>query len=172
MEKVFLSTGIACIIAAIVGGGFKAFGVEIPALSSLPRQMILGSFGIVLIFSPSLSLISESDKLDKTYSTVPMPMSSERINFQRGSSSYSFTVNLIKGGSKGYILRIKESQHMIITFTDNAKIAVMDQGNNILAPISAEKRQLEMLIPRTGDYSVVVAGEGTIAVKIYIPPLT
>jgi len=46
-----LTAGLACIIAAIIGGGLKAFGVEFPALRSGRRQALLAGFGIVLIAS-------------------------------------------------------------------------------------------------------------------------
>jgi hypothetical protein len=53
-----LISGLICIFAAIVGGGFKAFGIELPALQSWKRQAILAIFGVVLviagIYSPSL----------------------------------------------------------------------------------------------------------------------
>src|SRR5260370_3541218 len=46
MNDVLLSAGAACVILAIVGGGAKAFGVEIPVLSSVRRQVTLGIGGI------------------------------------------------------------------------------------------------------------------------------
>ena len=49
MDNVLLVSGIACVIAAVIGGGLKAFGIEIPALSSLGRQGLLGAVGVVLI---------------------------------------------------------------------------------------------------------------------------
>jgi len=49
MDTVLLTTGLACVIAAIVGGGLKAFGMELPILRSLPRQVLLGAVGIALI---------------------------------------------------------------------------------------------------------------------------
>jgi hypothetical protein len=45
----FLITGISCEIAAIVGGGLRIFGIEIPLLKSMQRQVLLGLMGIVLI---------------------------------------------------------------------------------------------------------------------------
>ena len=48
MEATVITAGIACIAAAIVGGGLKAFGFEIRALDSLRRQAALGVFGVVL----------------------------------------------------------------------------------------------------------------------------
>jgi len=48
MENTFFGIGIACIIAAIIGGGLKAFGMEIPLVNSVRRQLLLGLFGAVL----------------------------------------------------------------------------------------------------------------------------
>ena len=49
METTLLLLGIACIIAAIVGGGLRAVGFEFPPLKSLPRQIILAMLGVILI---------------------------------------------------------------------------------------------------------------------------
>lgn len=54
MSLTLLSTGIACIIAAIVGGGLKAFGIEIPVLNSRLRQLALAGFGILLAIAALL----------------------------------------------------------------------------------------------------------------------
>jgi hypothetical protein len=40
--------GLACIIAAIVGGGLKLMGIEIPLLTSVRRQVLLAGLGIAL----------------------------------------------------------------------------------------------------------------------------
>lgn len=47
-----LYAGLACVAAAIVGGGLKIFGIEIPLLNSIQRQVLLALFGLILI-SPS-----------------------------------------------------------------------------------------------------------------------
>jgi hypothetical protein len=49
MRQAFLIAGLASVIAAVVGGGLKAFGIEIPVLSSRTRQTILGLLGVILI---------------------------------------------------------------------------------------------------------------------------
>jgi hypothetical protein len=41
--------GLVCLMAAIIGGGLKAFGVEIPPLPSVIARVFLGVFGIGLI---------------------------------------------------------------------------------------------------------------------------
>lgn len=49
MDTTLLLLGIACMIAAIVGGGLRAVGFEFPPLKSLPRQIILAVLGVILI---------------------------------------------------------------------------------------------------------------------------
>jgi len=49
MDQTLLTAGIAFVAAAIIGGGLKAFGIEIPLLKSALRQVLLGMLGLVLI---------------------------------------------------------------------------------------------------------------------------
>jgi hypothetical protein len=55
MTTTLLTAGIACVIAAIAGGGLKAFGIEIPALASARRQGALGAFGALLLVAAFVS---------------------------------------------------------------------------------------------------------------------
>lgn len=50
MVTAFITAGLACLIAAVIGGGLKAFGIEIPALQSGRRQLGLGVLGAVLVY--------------------------------------------------------------------------------------------------------------------------
>lgn len=52
--------GLACIIAAIVGGGLKIFGIEIPLLTSVRRQAILAGLGAVLVVGVGIARLVES----------------------------------------------------------------------------------------------------------------
>lgn len=52
MENTLFGVGAGCIIAAVIGGGLKAFGMEIPLFNSIKRQVLLGLFGLILITSP------------------------------------------------------------------------------------------------------------------------
>jgi hypothetical protein len=45
MTTTLICTGIVCILAAILGGGLKAFDMELPIVTSLKRQVLLGVFG-------------------------------------------------------------------------------------------------------------------------------
>jgi hypothetical protein len=51
MAQTLLFVGLACLIAAIVGGGLTAFQVQLPALQSTLRQVMLGVVGLSLIGS-------------------------------------------------------------------------------------------------------------------------
>jgi hypothetical protein len=49
MQTTFLTVGIVCLIAAIVGGGLKAFGLDMPVVNSVPRQVVLGVLGAAFV---------------------------------------------------------------------------------------------------------------------------
>ena len=51
MNSTLLVAGLVCVIAAIIGGGLEWVGIKIPGVASLKRQLLLGSFGIILIFA-------------------------------------------------------------------------------------------------------------------------
>lgn len=70
METALLSAGIACLIAAIVGGGLKAFGIEIPLLQSLTRQLLLGTLGVLLLV---LSFTTSTPAPNGKTSPTPIP---------------------------------------------------------------------------------------------------
>lgn len=44
-----VSAGIICLIAGVIGGGLKGLGFDMPALQSLPRQVLLGGLGVALL---------------------------------------------------------------------------------------------------------------------------
>ena len=55
MDDSLIKIGVACVIGAVVGGGFKAFGIEIPLLSSVRRQLLLAGVGVLLAAIPMVS---------------------------------------------------------------------------------------------------------------------
>jgi hypothetical protein len=48
LSNTLLGFGLFCIATAIVGGGLKAFGFDLGKFNSVPRQIMLGIFGIIL----------------------------------------------------------------------------------------------------------------------------
>lgn len=49
LNTTLIITGVIALFAAILGGGLKALGFEIPVLQSTRRQILLAAFGTVLI---------------------------------------------------------------------------------------------------------------------------
>lgn len=81
MNTILLTTGLACMIAAIVGGGLKAFGIELPVLQSLSRQLLLGVVGVALIVWGNLpgergATMPPAPRGDVTQSRVSIEMGS------------------------------------------------------------------------------------------------
>jgi hypothetical protein len=78
VDQKILYTGLGCIIAAIVGGGIKAFGMEIPLVNSLKRQSLLGAFGCVLaalsFTAPHAAEQPGSDKNSGTATAAAKPL--------------------------------------------------------------------------------------------------
>jgi hypothetical protein len=57
MNTILLGTGLGCVIAAIVGGGFEGFGIKIPLLQSLRRQTLLGTIGVALLAAAAIGAL-------------------------------------------------------------------------------------------------------------------
>lgn len=49
MNTVLLTAGVVALIAAVIGGGLKAFNIELPVLQSRAVRMALGGLGIVFL---------------------------------------------------------------------------------------------------------------------------
>lgn len=49
MNESLLVAGIVCIVAAIVGGGVKLLGAEVPVLNSFARQALLFTVGVAFL---------------------------------------------------------------------------------------------------------------------------
>jgi hypothetical protein len=57
MGATLLCTGLGCLIAAIIGGGLKVFGIVFPPLQSIHRQTLLGGTGILLMIAGVVLLL-------------------------------------------------------------------------------------------------------------------
>src|SRR4051812_27150705 len=88
-SSVLLTAGVVCLIAAIVGGGLKAFGIQLPVLDSLRRQTLLGILGLGLIAmaqfnrEQSLSALADTQNHLEQSSRAPAntqnPTSNDRV---------------------------------------------------------------------------------------------
>jgi hypothetical protein len=91
MNNTLLTAGLVCTIAAIIGGGLKAFGIEIPVLQSTARQCLLGGLGLILIF------ITFREQLPSLPDTPSTPVST--ISGELNHPSSEFTP--VEGSSAG-----------------------------------------------------------------------
>lgn len=49
MNEAVMLVGIGCVIAAVVGGGLSLANLKVPVVNSVPRQLLLGATGVVII---------------------------------------------------------------------------------------------------------------------------
>jgi tetratricopeptide (TPR) repeat protein len=72
--------GIVCVIGAIVAGGVEALGVQMPAVGSLVRQILLATLGLVLVGASAFTTTRENPPEEMAMSTdrVPLPANTPR----------------------------------------------------------------------------------------------
>ncbi|HUY93918.1 MAG TPA: hypothetical protein VMU71_01425 [Terracidiphilus sp.] len=124
MSTAILSAGLACIIAAVVGGGLKAFDIEIPALKSLLRQVILGVLGVLLIFvsmhvnsgNSAAAQTSPSAPPAQQAAAQPTVPASTRVNEERSilRLTYEGDANQCGGGTSQRI-RLNETTSFTVS---------------------------------------------------------
>jgi hypothetical protein len=113
MSATLLTTGLACIIAAIIGGGLKAFAIEIQVLRSWERQGLLGLFGIVLIVAavllsapppaPREILIIDTKNVCLVYEKPPKPTVFTISQPYHITSIWNYHYNRNQGATPGNI---------------------------------------------------------------------
>jgi hypothetical protein len=88
VRNTVLYLGIACIIAAIVGGGLSAFGIVIPLLNSIWRQLLLAVFGLVLV---AVALYIPQVRPNLTYGTWTLENAIDEDGQNFSDSTLNFT---------------------------------------------------------------------------------
>jgi hypothetical protein len=78
VENVLLTAGVICLIAAIIGGGIKIFGSEIPLLKSNVQRVSLTALGVILLgafgwmeFAPDIAVADEQETVDVSDDAPP-----------------------------------------------------------------------------------------------------
>ncbi len=116
MSNTLLTTGLACIVAAIVGGGLKAFGIEIGILRSWKRQGLLAMFGAVMLVtayvmqrpltaqpSPVEILLFDNKNNDGVSNNPPRPAEFKISKAYYVTSVWDYHWNEGKGATAGNI---------------------------------------------------------------------
>ncbi len=102
--------------------------------------------------------------------TAP-PASTERVRFAAGTTAATLQPTLDRGAPIGYILGIGAGQRLWVTATlGDVGFWLLDPEGKTLSPLSRTSRVGEYAIPRTGDYTLVLDGDGAVQVVVEIPP--
>ncbi len=135
--------GVVCILAAIVGGGVKALGSQLPVINSLRRQAALAVFGILLIAIPQI--VSRLGEFRVTQVAVSWDGDQYRGCIVRATYTASITTQGGSGDFESRALVVGSYSGSTKTHVDGAGVHVIHgTGDNELAPGSS------------GDYPVVV----------------
>lgn len=101
--------------------------------------------------------------------SVPLPASLTRIHFVPGTSSYTFTANLAQGVPQGFVLAVSSHQSIYVTKTGNATAEMLDTQNSILGAATSQPGPWGVTAAQSGDYTLVLDGQGSVTVSLYIP---
>jgi hypothetical protein len=96
MSETLITIGVACVIAAIVGGGLEAAGIKFPVLNSVARQLLAAAFGLLLCLfgfyydrlrNPAPAATGNAAVIDKTgvehAPPSPDPSDGNRVDHRR-----------------------------------------------------------------------------------------
>lgn len=81
-EKWLFTLGAGLVVAAAIGGGLEVAGFEIPLVSSVPRQLVLGLFGIAVVLL-SFLITAEREKLPPAQTEVEESPSVEKARTRK-----------------------------------------------------------------------------------------
>lgn len=102
--------------------------------------------------------------------TTP-PTRTEEVRFPVGGTSATLEATLRRGAPVGYRLGIAAGQRLWVTATTgDAGFWLLDPDGKSLSPLNRTTRVGEFAIPRTGNYTLVLDGEGPVQVVVEIPP--
>lgn len=177
METTLLTVGLVCVIAAIVGGGLRAFQIELPGIASVRRQALLGGFGILLIVLALVGVTRFEDPASRpstTAATAPAAETTQRPSDQAPGACLAE----IAIGTTTECAITRPGEQGSHTFTGNSgdRIAVrVTSAGNISTPESVVLRPdgsiecgpgygdiEDCTLDATGTHTVVVTdGEGS-----------
>lgn len=145
-------------LPGVADGGAIRF--DIPATANY-TLLLQGSGGLELLLAiPPLTAAE----------TIP-PATTERVRFAVGATSATLEATLTRGAPIGYLLGIGAGQRLWVTATlGDVGFWVLDPDGKTLSPLSRTTRSGEYAIPRTGDYTLVLDGDGSVQVVVEIPP--
>lgn len=156
--RVWLVDGADRPVASIGDGGAIRF--DIPATANYTLILQGSGAADILLAIPPLS----------PPETLP-PTSTERVRFATGTTSATLEATLARGAPIGYLLGIGAGQRLWVTATlGDVGFWLLDPEGKTLSPLNRTSRVGEYAIPRTGNYTLVLDGEGPVQIVVEIPP--
>lgn len=116
---------------------------------------------------PNESLYSASAAFMRG-AVLPAPAARERVQFGAGSTSATLTVQLSAGIPKGYVLRALGQRKVTVFATNKAAVVLLDSQDNRTNSQNEQPGKWEGTLPKTGDYTLVLFGQGAVTVTINI----
>jgi hypothetical protein len=174
MIKATLLISLVVLVSALAGCGTLEVGIEstptpAPTVQSTATATPTATATGTAALTPTLPA---SPIPSRTASAPQSTATSEpdRITFPVGGNTFTFTARLTKGEAQRFILRILAQQTMSITTASTVTVTVFNARNNPLQPTASSPGQWQGTIPETGDYVIVLLGQGLVTVTIEIPP--
>ncbi len=99
---------------------------------------------------------------------LPPLANRDRIQFASGATSATVNTSLAVNTPKGYVVRALAKQNMMITATNNATVIVLDAQDNRQSPGSEQPGRWQGALSQTGDYTVVLFGQGAVSMTVKI----
>lgn len=103
-----LIMGVSCLVAAIAGGGLRFFGLEMPLLSSMQRQVLLGLLGLGLISPTALSEFKTFNQSHQCELYANEAVQQYAENIDRGCGLVGDRWHNLHAGHKGWCLEQSE----------------------------------------------------------------
>lgn len=126
---------MAFVGAAIVGGGLVAFKVEIPLVDSLPRQILLGVFGTVLLVVGFTSNSSEEDAGELAVPVTPVQptlttSTSElpSVVVEESTTTTSASTTVPEGSEVDWVLVIDEGGRLGVSIPSDWSVVVNEDS--------------------------------------------
>lgn len=171
MHKKLSIAFIIIAAAAVAGCGTLEVGIETTPIPT-PIVQPVATTTATASSTPTSTATSVPASLVPT-EPAPQPSATSgavRITFPVGGTTFTFTSKLVAGVQERYVLNIQARQNMSITTGSTVTIKVLDARNNILQPTASSPGVWQGTIPQTGDYTIVLVGQGFVTVTIEIPP--
>jgi len=128
MQETVLTAGIVLVAAAIIGGGLKAFGIDVPILESRLRQVALLGFGGFLFFL-ALVVLADDDG-------PPVPSTTTVASDATGTSPPADTTSTSTSGTT------IDTTGELSSATATGELAHCAQVSVTVGPVALENNQL------------------------------